>query len=135
MRALLLARARYPAVMKRAISLLAVLLLLSRSHAGECAIEVEAGVWNGASVPDVHAVLASAQDELWKHCDGLDAPGVKVVFNKEHPAAWKTLAWFRHSKAGPDAPLDAHLAGWRDACPVELKPHVERIAKALGKER
>ena len=279
-----MARARYPAFMKRAISLLAVLLFLSRSHAGECAIEVEAGVWNGASVADVHAVLASAQDEVWKHCDGLEAPGVKVVFNRgypitfdqrlpdgrvrigldtggtywsqfsfqyahefahliaghtrpdgawtgagnpngwleetlcetaslfalramsrtwresppypnwrdysssladyardrlddpkhqlpagttfpqwldqhlpelrrdccnresntlvaarllpvfeEHPAAWKTLAWFRHSKAGPDAPVDAHLAGWRDACPPELQPHVERIAKALGR--
>lgn len=270
--------------MKPVHSLLGLLLLVVSARSGEPAIEIEKGVWNGASVADVHAVLASAQHEIWKHCEGLAAPGVKVVFNKEYPitfdqrlpdgrvriglatggtywcqysfqyaheyahlltghvrpndawtgtgnangwleeslcetaslfalramarswradppypnwrdyssaltgyardrlgdprhqlpagmdfprwfaekqpelrkqscnrewntliaarllpvfekdpAAWKALAWFRHSQAGPQAALEDHLAGWRAACPAELRPHVDAIAGVFRK--
>jgi hypothetical protein len=53
------------------------------------------------------------------------------VFEK-YPAGWKSVAYLRASGAGPEAPLDAHLRGWHDACPEELQLFVGDLGEALG---
>jgi hypothetical protein len=51
---------------------------------------------------------------------------------EQHPEGWKAVTYLRASKAGPEALLEPHLLGWRDACPDELRPFVTSLAEALG---
>ena len=48
-------------------------------------IRVEAGGFGGASAADIHAVLQSSARELWRHCPGIQLPGIDVYHRPDHP--------------------------------------------------
>jgi hypothetical protein len=50
------------------------------------------------------------------------------------PTGWRTLVYYRRSKAGANAPMRVHLEGWRDACPPELRGFVGGVAETLGEK-
>ena len=51
---------------------------------------------------------------------------------EQHPAAWETVIYLLAADHDPSTSTDNLFMNWRDACPGNLRPYVNELAKVLG---
>lgn len=82
------------------------------------------GQWLAEKMPELRA------NATLRNYNTIIAKQMLPVFEAD-AGAWQTLPYFRRSKHGPDASLEDHLAGWKEACPPPIQHHVDTLAACL----